>query len=403
METPLRHIVHLDLDSFFVSVERLKNPSLVGQPVVIGSDQDRGVVASCSYEARKFGVHSAMPCKQARRLCPQAIFIPGDMAAYSHYSGQVRELIVGQAPLVEQASIDEFYLDITGMDKFFGAWKWAQALRRQVAQETGLPLSMGVASSRTVAKVATNQAKPNGECLVLHGTERAFLAPLAVTELPGLGGKTGAQLVALGIRTLGDLQQMPAAHLSQLFGKSGESYWQRANGIDNTPIEPFSERKSISKETTFEHDVTDLAYLKTIIRAMAEKVAFKLRKNKFTTGCVTIKIRYGGFDTFTKQASLPYTADDKKIMVMAVALFDQLYAQRPVRLVGVRVSNLIHAKPQANLFEDAAKQVKLYQAIDQLKQKHGNLAVARASGWLDPGEVPRQIAPNLFNKELGEE
>lgn len=403
METPPRHIVHLDLDSFFVSVERLRDPTLVGQPVVIGSDKPRGVVASCSYEARKFGVRSAMPGPQARRLCPQAIFVRGDMAAYSHYSGLVRDLIAGEAPLMEQASIDEFYLDITGLDKFFGAWKWAQALRQKITREMGLPISMGVASGKTVAKVATNQAKPNGELLVPHGTERAFLAPLAVTELPMLGGKAGEQLRALGVRTLGDLQQMPLAHLRQLFGKLGESCWHRAHGQDDSPVVPFSEHKSISKETTFNEDVADVPYLHTVVKSLAEKVAHRLRKHKFVTGCVAVKVRYAGFDTFSKQATLPYTLDDHKIMAAAVSLFDQVYAHRPVRLVGVRVSNLVHATPQVNLFEDVDKQAKLYQAIDRVKLKHGTSAIARASGWLPPGLAPESPTPNFFNPDLGEE
>jgi DNA polymerase IV len=394
-----RYIAHIDLDSFFVSVERLRNPALVGQPVIIGGSRGRGVVASCSYEARQFGVHSAMPGGQARRLCPQGIFLRGDMAAYSEYSGVVRDLIAAEAPLFEQASIDEFYLDLSGLDKFFGAWEWARQLRRKLIQATGLPMSMGVSTSKVVSKIATGQAKPNGELWVPPGTERQFLAPLPVHKMPFLGGKMGEKLHSLGIHTLGQLQTTPPAHLEQLFGKHGVSLQQRACGIDSSAVEPYAERKSISKEHTFEQDIADVAYLATLIRNMTEKLAFKLRKSGFLAGGVAIKLRYPGFETHTRQATLPPTTDDRKLMKLALHLFKLAHNGKPLRLVGVRLGNLTQGSAQANLFEDTAKQSRLYQAMDKLKLKHGTTAVSRASGWFQPEERPETSTPNLYQTD----
>ncbi|WP_250631428.1 DNA polymerase IV [Rhodoflexus caldus] len=389
-----RCIVHFDLDSFFVSVERLKNPALVGKPVIIGSKEGRGVVSSCSYEARQYGVHSAMPGVQAYRLCPQGIFVRGSMSDYGHYSRMVRDIIAAEAPVFEQASIDEFYLDLSGMERFFHPVEWTQRLRQRIIRETGLPISCGMASSKTVAKVATGQAKPNGEKFIPMGEEKSFLAPLPIDKLPFLGGKTGEQLRKMGYHYLRDIQQAAPEHLQQLLGKHGQSVWERANGICHSQVAAYDERKSISKEHTFEEDHTDLRLIDTMLKGMAEKLAFKLRRAKLMTGCVAVKIRYPGFDTHTKQVTIPYTTDDFRLMTVATELFRQLYNGKPVRLIGLRFSNLMEGNLQTNLFEDNIKNSKLYAALDRIKEKHGQAAVNRASGWMR--QTPESSTPNFF-------
>ena len=338
-----RTIVHMDLDSFFVSVELLKRPELIGKPVIIGGSSDRGVVASCSYEARKFGVHSAMPSKMAKFRCPHAIWIQGDMEEYSKYSKLVREIINSKAPLYEQASIDEFYLDVSGMDRFFGCFKWTKELRQYIIKESGLPISFGLSKNKTVSKVATNEAKPNGQMNIEFGTEKGFLAPLKVEKIPMIGEKSVELLNSVGVTTVNTLSKMPIGILQSLFGKSGFIMHQRANAIDNTPVIPYSEAKSISTERTFGEDTTDIRMLRSTILTMVEKLGFDLRSQKFLTGCLTIKIKYSDFNTVTKQKSISYTSLDEKLRDTAIELFEKLYDKRLlIRLVGVRFSHLLH-------------------------------------------------------------
>ncbi len=375
-----RAIIHMDLDAFFVSVECLRDSRLKGRPLIIGGSSNRGVVASCSYEARRFGVHSAMPVRMALQLCPDALVISGDMEAYSYYSGLVTEIIQHESPLFEKASIDEFYIDATGMDRFFHTYLWGKDLRKRIIQETGLPISMGLSVNKLVSKVATGEFKPNGEKHIIKGEEREFLAPLSVKKIPMVGDKTAQFLIDMGVRTVKVLRDMPVKMLEHAFGKNGIILWKKANAVDDTPVVPYSDRKSISTECTFEQDTIDVKHLKTILTAMVEKIAFKLREEAKLTACVTVKIRYSNFDTETKQRRIPYTSADHTLIKTAQELFEQLYTRRMlIRLIGVRFSSLVHGNYQINLFEDTEEGIHLYQAMDRMKSKYGSETIVRAS------------------------
>jgi DNA polymerase IV len=375
-----RNIIHFDLDAFFVAVECKKNPSLKGLPLIVGGSSRRGVVAACSYEARRFGVHSAMPMYLALQLCPDARVISGDMEAYSQHSHIVTEIIAEKAPLFEKASIDEFYIDASGMDRYFGAFKWAVELRKHIIKESGLPISLGLSVNKLISKIATAEFKPNAQKQIPAGTEKEFLAPLGVEKIPMIGKQTASFLYDMGVRTVATLREMPMNFLISAFGKNGVSLWNKAHGIDDSPIVPHSEAKSISTESTFDADTMDTAKLKSILIAMVEKVAFQLRDQSKLTSCVTVKIRYTNFDTETKQLKIPYTASDHVLLQTVTALFDKLYNRRMlIRLVGVRLSGLLHGSHQIDLFNDTAASVNLYEAIDFIKHKHGAEKLIRAT------------------------
>ncbi len=387
-----RAVVHLDMDTFFVSVERTRDRRLAGKPLIIGGTGGRGVVASCSYETRKFGVRSGMPMKMARRLCPDATIISGDHELYSNYSHTVTDIIREDAPLFEKASIDEFYVDMTGMDRFFGSFQWARQLSHRITHETGLPISFGLARNKTVAKVATTEVKPQGRAHIVQGQEQPFLDPLHVRKLPAVGEKTGAFLSNLGVRKIRGLREIPRDVLVRILGKPGATLHQRAQGIDPRPIVPYNERKSISTERTFGEDTIDVRGLRATLIGMTERLAFQLRDSEKLTACITVKVRYADFNTMTRQARIPYTAVDSVLSDKALALFDQLYDRRQrVRLIGVRFSHLIHGGYQINLFQDTQKQIRLYQAIDRMKHRFGAGAVMRASafGGLDQRRTPQ--------------
>lgn len=373
-----RTIVHCDLDTFFVSVERLINGSLVGKPVLIGGSSDRGVVSACSYEARRFGVHSAMPMRLAKQLCPEAILIRGDMELYAKYSNMVTEIIEETVPVVEKASIDEHYIDMTGMERFFGSWKLAQELRRRIIKETGLPISLGFSVNKTVSKIATGEAKPCGERRVEKGTEKGFLAPLSIRKIPGIGEKTYPLLRNMGISQIRTLQEMDALTLRRVLGQNGVVIWNKANGVDNSEVIPFHQNKSISKEHTFDQDTIDMVQLRKIMLSMADELAFDLRRDGRLTSCVTVKIRYSNFDTHTMQAKLPYTASERLISEKVLELFNKLYSRRMlIRLIGVRLSNLIWGAQQLDLFEDRIEDINLSRAIDRIRIKYGHQAIVR--------------------------
>ncbi len=379
MET--RTIVHFDLDTFFVSVERLVNSSLKRKPVIVGGLSDRGVVASCSYEARRFGVHSAMPVRVARQLCGDAVFVRGDMELYAKYSSLVTEIIAESAPVYEKASIDEHYLDITGMDRFFGSLKWSHELRQRIMKETGLPISFGLSTNKTVSKIATGEAKPNGELCVLPDKIKPFLFPLSIRKIPMIGKKGYRLLRSMGVAYIKTLSCIPPEMMLQLMGKNGLSVWEKANGIDPTPVVQYSERKSVSTERTFDKDTTDVEKLRSILIAMTEKIAFDLRKKHKLTGCVTVKIRYSNFDTHTVQKHLPYTAFDHLLIAVALELFDRLYQRRMlIRLIGVRFSKLVGGSQQLDLFDENPELANLYQAMDGIRLRYGKNAVRRAVG-----------------------
>lgn len=374
-----RSIIHMDMDTFFVSVERLIEPKLLHKPVIIGGS-NRGVVASCSYETRKFGVHSAMPMKLALQLCPDATVISGDMEAYSRYSHQVTEIITEVAPVFEKSSIDEFYLDVSGMDKYFGCFQWGKELRSKIIKETGLPLSMGLSVNKLISKIATGEAKPNNTRHIEPGTETAFLDPMPIRKIPMIGKKTAQFLMQMGIHRVETLRNMPRQLLEQTFGKNGTILWQRANGIDYSPITPYSEQKSISTESTFHHDTMDVKQMQIILTAMVEKLAYKLRSQNRLTCNISVKIRYSNFDTENRQKKIPYTANDETLIRYAKELFQQLYTRRMmIRMIGVRLSGLVHGNYQINLFDDTQEHIQLFQAMDNIRNKHGTESIVRAS------------------------
>lgn len=379
--SPERSILHMDLDTFFVSVERLLDSRLNNRPVLIGGTSDRGVVASCSYEARKFGVHSAMPMHMARKLCPEAVVIKGNSYNYLKYSDMVSEMVREAVPLFEKTSIDEFYCDLTGLDRFFGCYQFAGELRQNILKEIGLPISFGLSSSKTVSKVATGEAKPNNQIRIETGTEKPFLAPLSIRKIPMVGEKTHQLLVNLGIRKIQTLQEMPLDVMSKALGENGTSIWKKANAIDPSPVVPFQERKSISTERTFDQDTIDVHKLRGLLIAMTENLAFQLRKGEKLTSCVTVKLRYSDFQTETMQCRIPYTSADHILIPKILELFEKLYSRRVlIRLIGVRFSHLVSGGYQINLFDDNEEQISLYNAMDELRKKFGDRAVMKAAG-----------------------
>lgn len=376
-----RHITHMDLDTFFVSVERLRNPGLKGKPVLIGGMSDRGVVAACSYEARKFGIHSAMPMKAALRLCRHAVVVKSDFEAYSKYSRLVTEVIKDTVPLFEKASIDEFYIDLTGMDRYFGCLKFSDELKKKISKESGLSISYGLASNKLVSKVATNEVKPNGQIEIPFGNEKNYLAPLSVMKIPGIGKETGYKLLKMGVETVRTLSEIPVKMMHNLLGKNGLELHKRANGIDESPVVPYREQKSISTEETFQTDTTDTRFIHGELVRMTEKIAFELRSQNKLTGCVTVKIRYSDFQTETKQATISYTAADSVLLGKVKELFLKLYQRRQlIRLIGVRFTDLIAGTYQIHLFDDTQELIKLYQAIDSVKRQYGENFLIRAAG-----------------------
>lgn len=396
MSAVVRSIAHFDLDTFFVSVERLKNSALKNIPVAVGGSSDRGVIASCSYEARKFGVHSAMPVKMAKRLCPELKIIKGDFDSYSKYSRQVTDIITQKVPVIEKASIDEFYVDFTGMDRYFGCSLYTRELCTTVEKETGLDISYALASNKLVSKVATNEAKPHGWLEVVGGQEKNFLSPLRVQKLPMVGEKTGKLLYDMGIKTVGTLSQIPQEMMINLLGKNGAELWRRANGIDDTPVIPYQESVSVGTENTFERDTTDVQFLHRELARMTESIAFELRETNRLAGCVTVKLRYSDFQTYTKQTTITYSAADYDLIKTARELFDKLYERRLlVRLIGVRFSHLVPGTYQIDLFKDTQEMVNLHKSIDSIKHDFGEAFLVRGCGF-DPGRAKRKSVDKPF-------
>ncbi|KYP14418.1 DNA polymerase IV [Flavihumibacter sp. CACIAM 22H1] len=379
MNSPPRRIAHFDLDAFFVSVECLLNPELRGKPLVVGGKGDRSVVAACSYEARKFGIHSAMPMRKAEELCPQLTIVQGTRTAYSHYSRIITDLIAGAAPVFEKASIDEFYIDLTGMDRYFNPLQWTIELRQKIMDSTGLPISFGLAPNKMLAKMATNEAKPNGWMQLEPSQVQDFLDPLRVDKIPGVGDHTFRNLLQLGIETIYELRQAKLPLLQQQLGKHGVDLWQKAQGIHTSVVAPWQEAKSISTENTYEQDIKDPAILLQELVRMTEKLGFELRQENKMAGCIAVKIRYPDFETSSRQRSLPYTFYDDELILQARQLFQELYRKgQPVRLLGVRVTELTDEARQTNLFQDMNRKAELYKAIDSVKTKFGKSAIFKA-------------------------
>lgn len=394
-----RTIIHFDLDTFFVSCERRLDSRLIGKPVIVGGTGDRGVVSAASYEARTYGVHSAMPIKTARQLCPDGIYIRGNAGTYAKMSREVTQILQEELPVLEKASVDEFYGDLTGMDTFFNAYTYSKELRQRIMRETGLPISFGMSPNKTVSKVATGEAKPNNEIKVDAGYEKTFLAPLSIKKIPSVGQKTFIQFCNLGVRTVDLVQQMPVEMMTSVFGKNGRIIWERCNGIDDSPIIEYHERKSISSERTYGQDTIDLIKLHTTITAMAENLAFQLRRGNKLASVVTVKVRYSDFQTYSKQMRLPYTAADHILIPKVLDLFNKLHNRRMrIRLVGVRYGGLAEGHYQIDLFENTNKTVNLYKAMDALRNKYGDHSVRRANTL---GDGARTIGNqgNPFNGE----
>jgi DNA polymerase-4 len=385
-----RHIAHFDLDSFFVSVERLKNSRLVGKPIAVGGSSDRGVIASCSYEARKFGVKSAMPVRLAKKLCPELLMIKGDMDSYSKYSNTVTSIIADNVPLFEKASIDEFYVDLSGMDKFFGCSRYTTELRQKIEKESGLDISYALASNKLLSKVGTNEVKPHGQLEIPFGNEKNYLAPLAIEKMPMVGDKTSSLLRKMGVETIKILSEIPVEMMINLLGKNGIELSRRANGIDETPIVPFHEAKSMGTENTFETDTIDIQFLHRELARMSEQVGFELRQSNKLCGCVTVKLRYSDFQTFTKQKAISYSAADHVLSATVKELFNKLYERRQlVRLIGVRVSNIVPGNYQIHLFDDTQEMIRLYQSIDSIKSQFGENVLLRAAGFVKNAAIPK--------------
>ncbi|GAB5473952.1 MAG: DNA polymerase IV [Maribacter sp.] len=375
-----KNILHLDLDTFFVSVERLLDSRLKDKPILVGGLSDRGVVAACSYETRGYGIHSGMPMKMAKELCPEAIRIKGNAGTYSKHSDLVTEIIKEYVPLFEKSSIDEFYADLSGMDRFFGSYKYASELRQKIIKETGLPISFGLSANKVVSKVATGQAKPNNQLKIDFGLEKTFLAPLSIKKIPMVGDKTYQTLRNLGLRQIRTVQEMPMDVMQRVLGKNGTVIWKRANGIDNTPVIPFWERKSISNERTFDKDTIDVVKLRGLLIAMTENLAYQLRRGEKLTACIAVKIRYSDFNTYSKQMRIPYTSADHILIPKILELFKVLYNRRLlVRLIGIRFSHLVSGNYQINMFEDTEEALNLYRAMDTIRNRYGDKSVVRAS------------------------
>ena len=376
-----RAIVHMDLDTFFVSCERLLDNRLIGKPVLIGGTSDRGVVAACSYETRMFGVHSAMPMRMAKQLCPEAIILRGNSGTYTKFSKMVTDIVKENVPLYEKTSIDEFYIDLTGMDTFFGSHQLASELRQNIIKNTGLPISFGLSINKTVSKIATGEAKPNNEIKIDKGLEKPFLSPLSVKKIPMVGEVTYRTLCDLGIKKIKTVQEMPLEMMAKVLGKNGIAIWRKSQGIDPSPVLQYQERKSISTERTFEKDTTDVVKLEGIIAAMTENLTYQLRRGNKLTACVTFKIRYSDFQTYTLQKKIPYSAADHKIIPLVKELYKKLYQRRLlVRLIGVKFSHLVEGGHQIDLFDDHEKTINLTQAMDKMRERYGDRAVMRAVG-----------------------
>ena len=379
MPEQLRHIAHFDLDSFFVAVEVINDPTLKGKAIIVGGSSDRGVVSTCSYEARKFGVHSAMPMRTAMKLCPHAILLQGTRGQYSKYSRWVTDIIASKIPLFEKASIDEFYCDLTGMDKFFNVSRYARELRELIIKETGLPISCGLSSAKYISKIATNEAKPNGFLKVPHGKEKEFLWPLKIEKINGVGKQTEQQLKNFGIYTIEDIARTPVEILEKYVGIWGQLLWKKAQGIGSADIETGWEQKSMSRENTFHENITDINALHSELVRLTEQNAYDLRSDEKLTGCITVKIRYPDFETTSRQETIDYTSLDDQLIAKVKDLFIKLYRKdQPVRLLGVRFSQLIPFTMQMNLFNNNEEKLNLYKAVDNIKDRFGGQSIIKA-------------------------
>lgn len=359
---------------------------------MVGGTGGRGVVCSASYEARRMGVRSAMPSAQAAKLCPEGIFVWSHPSEYHKYSRIVTEIILDKVPLVEKASVDEFYLDMSGMEKYFGLFSYLVELKQIIFRETGLPISFALAGNKLISKIATNEAKPNGQIEIPLGTEQAYLAPMKVGKIPGCGDKSVELLATKGITLIRHLTETGPELLERYLGKWGRQLYQKSLGIDDGIVTPFHEQKSISSEETFGEDTDDIGLLEREIAKLAEKNGYALRKEGKLAGCVGIKIRYENFETFTRQQVIDHSASDLVFIKMAKELFAKSYDRsRKIRLVGVKLSQLDAEVMQMNIFDNAAENKSLFSAIDDIKQQFGKQMLVRAASHRNSSD--RQLKP----------
>jgi DNA polymerase-4 len=383
----MRQILHVDMDAFFVSVEEVLDPSLKGKPVIVGGDPDgRGVVAAASYAVRRYGVHSAMPIAKAKRLCPHAIFLRGSHRRYREYSVKVFEILRRYSPLVEPMSLDEAFVDLTGCERLHGpVLKAAEKIRNEIREVLGLNASIGIASNKLLAKIASAYCKPNGMLWIASGMEQRFLAPLPIRRIPGIGPKGEAELQRMGVKSVGDLAHLPLEHLEEAFGKWGASLYRKARGISGSPVTSETEDpRSISRETTLEADSTDPLFLESTLSYLTEKIAGQLRENKLFASTVALKLRYSDFQTVTRSKTLDMpTAEDHILFKTGVGLFRKLFTHgAKVRLIGVTLTSLTaHPHRQEGLFDCKGGQSweGLYQGIDHIRHKYGFKSLLRAA------------------------
>jgi DNA polymerase IV len=384
-----RTILHVDMDAFYAAVEQRDHPEYRGKPVIIGSDpkqgKGRGIVATCSYEARKFGVHSAQPISQAWRLCPQGVYLQPEMGKYERVSGRVMTIFLEFTDMIEQVSIDEAFLDVTGSEKLFGAGpEIAAKIKKRIREELGLTASVGVAANKFIAKVASDLKKPDGLVVVEPGHEREFLAPLPVGRLWGVGPKTEASLKLAGLERIGQIADLQHGELTLRLGKTGAHLWQLAHGIDDRPVLPEEGFKSIGHEVTFEHDTADLELLHATLLSLSEKVTYRLRSNRARARTIAVKYREADFSTYTRRTTLNNPVNTAEIIFPAAQkLFKSLLRDQVlVRLIGIYASNLeIDAAGTQMSLLDAApqKNQKLATAMDSIVERFGNQAITRAA------------------------
>jgi DNA polymerase IV len=371
----MRTIFHLDLDAFFVSVERILDPSLIGKPVIVGGDpKGRGVVAACSYEARKYGLHSAMPIRRAYSLCPHGVYLHGNFKEYSRYSRIVKDILSEYAPIIQQASVDEYYMDFSGTENVYGNFfEFAKKLQKKVLDETKLPCSIGIGRNKTLAKIGSDCMKPMGVTYIQPGFEKTFLAQMPVETIPGIGKKTTIELNRRGFYKISDIIDAPLEYFTKAFGKMGMDIWYKANGEGEEYLIIDHDPKSISKENTFMEDVTDLDIIKDELFEMTGHVCQNLRDNNMKALTVNLKLRYTDFSTLTRSRSIPPTDDDKIVYETVWDLFTKAYTRRvAVRLIGVGVSKFVRLPDQQSLFDDdEEKRKKILDAVNTIRQKHG--------------------------------
>jgi DNA polymerase-4 len=386
----VRNILHIDMDAFFVSVEEVRDPSLKGKPVIVGGSPDgRGVVAAASYEARKYGIHSAMPIGRARRLCPDAIFLRGSHGVYSEFSGRIFDIMNTYSPLVEPMSLDEAYVDLTGCERLHGSIvDTAVRMHDEIKSKVGINASVGMAANKLMAKIASGMAKPNGLLRILPGYETTFLAPLPVGRIPGIGPKSVEEFKRMGVHTVRDLAAIPLGLLEEAHGEWGTRLYEKARGISRSPVSKNDDTRSISRETTLDKDSNDPEFLESKLSFLVEKAASQLREEGLRARCVSLKLRDSNFKTVTRSHTLnEATCEDHVIFVTVGNLFRKLFTlETRVRLVGVALTSLtVDAPSQMELFEDmdARQWQKLYQGIDSIRDKYGFRSIVRGSSVFD--------------------